>query len=132
MRIFFNFQLFLVCNSISVIIYAYMRIDNNKCCDSKLLRQCRSLLGKNLFKAFNDESRQKIFIILFSGGEMTVNEVSNEININQSNVSRHLKLMKECGVAESRKKGREIYYCLNVNKLRQYFRNLLSIFDNCC
>jgi len=114
------------------VIYAYMRIDNNKCCDSKLLRRCRLLLGKNLFKVFNDESRQKIFIILFSGGEMTVNEVCKKININQSNVSRHLKLMKECGVAESRKKGREIYYCLNVNKLRQYFRNLLSIFDNCC
>ena len=132
MRIFFNFQLFLVCNSISVIIYAYMRIDKNKCCDSKLLKRCRFLLKKNLFKVFNDESRQKIFIILFSGGAMTVNEVCKEININQSNVSRHLKLMKEYGVAKSKKKGREIYYCLNLNELKQYFRNLFSVFDNCC
>ncbi|MDP6570281.1 MAG: ArsR family transcriptional regulator, partial [Candidatus Marinimicrobia bacterium] len=65
-----------------------MRIDNIKCCDGKMLKKCRSLLGENLFKAFNDESRQQIFLILLSSGEMTVNQVCEKIHINQSNVSR--------------------------------------------
>ncbi len=109
-----------------------MRIDNIKCCDGKLLKKCRSLLGENLFKAFNDESRQQIFLILLSSGEMTVNQVCEKVQINQSNVSRHLKLLKESGVAESRKEGREIYYRLKFSNLKQYLNNLMGIINKCC
>lgn len=109
-----------------------MRIDSKKCCSGKLLKKCGDIIGKKLFKVFNDDSRQRIFLILLSGGEMTVNEVSGKININQSNVSRHLNLLKESGVADSRKEGREIYYYLNINELKSQFKNLISILDKCC
>jgi len=42
--------------------------------------------------------------------ELTVSEISEEIDTSMQNTSQHLKLMKNKGVLLSRRDGREIYY----------------------
>jgi ArsR family transcriptional regulator len=42
--------------------------------------------------------------------ELTVSSISEEIGSSMQNTSQHLRLMKNKGVLQSRREGREIYY----------------------
>ena len=42
--------------------------------------------------------------------ELTVSEIAEEIDTSLQNTSQHLRLMKNKGVLQSRRDGREIYY----------------------
>jgi ArsR family transcriptional regulator len=42
--------------------------------------------------------------------ELTVSEIAEEIAASMQNTSQHLRLMKNKGVLQSRRDGREIYY----------------------
>lgn len=42
--------------------------------------------------------------------ELTVSEIADGINASMQNTSQHLRLMKNRGVLQSRRDGREIYY----------------------
>lgn len=42
--------------------------------------------------------------------ELTVSEIARIINASMQNTSQHLRLMKNKGVVQSRRDGREIYY----------------------
>ena len=42
--------------------------------------------------------------------ELTVSEIAEEIDTSMQNTSQHLRLMKNKGVLQSRRDGREIYY----------------------
>jgi ArsR family transcriptional regulator len=42
--------------------------------------------------------------------ELTVSEIAEEIDTSMQNTSQHLRLMKDKGVLQSRRDGREIYY----------------------
>lgn len=102
------------------------------CCPPDLVNGCGKLMEDNFFKAFIDESRLKIFLILMERGEMTVNEVSGQITINQSNVSRHLTFLKRVGLALTRKEGRKTYYRINYQSLAHRLQSILSIVRACC
>ena len=102
------------------------------CCPPDLVNECQSLMEDGFFKAFIDESRLKIFLLLMENGELTVNDVSGRMEINQSNVSRHLAFLRRAGIAFSRKDGREIYYRLNYENLAHRLQSILSIVHWCC
>ena len=42
--------------------------------------------------------------------ELTVSKIAEEIDTSMQNTSQHLRLMKNQGVLQSRRDGREIYY----------------------
>lgn len=65
-----------------------------------------------VFKAFSDESRVKILGLL-KEGEMCGNSILNEMQIGQSTLSHHMKLLVESGIVSSRKDGKWTYYCIN-------------------
>ena len=102
------------------------------CCPPDLVNECQSLMEDGFFKAFIDESRLKIFLLLMENGELTVNDVSGRMEINQSNVSRHLAFLRRVEIALSRKDGREIYYRLNYENLAHRLQSILSIVHRCC
>lgn len=53
----------------------------------------------------------RILIVWALGNqELTVSEISEEIDSSMQNTSQHLRLMKNKGVLLSRRDGREIYY----------------------
>ncbi len=54
---------------------------------------------------------QRIRIVWALGKqELTVGEIAKEIEASMQNTSQHLRLMKNKGVLQSRRDGREIYY----------------------
>lgn len=48
--------------------------------------------------------------------ELTVSEIAEEIGTSMQNTSQHLRLMKNKGVLQSRRDGREIYYRVSDSK----------------
>lgn len=98
----------------------------------ELVNKCQSLLEDDFFKAFTDQSRLQVFFILMENGELTVNQVSNLMNINQSNVSRHLTILKQVGITISRRNGRETYYTIDYQNIANRLRLMTNIIDQCC
>ncbi|PIE63426.1 MAG: ArsR family transcriptional regulator [Desulfobacter postgatei] len=67
------------------------------------------------FKALSDPTRLRLLFIL-EHFELNVNEIVSLVNMVQSGVSRHLKILLEAGLLVSRKEGSFIYYTTNKNK----------------
>jgi ArsR family transcriptional regulator len=57
-----------------------------------------------------------LIIWALKSGELTVSEIAEDIDTSLQNTSQHLRLMKDKGILESRRDGREIYYCLADTK----------------
>lgn len=61
------------------------------------------------YKALADETRLQIIGIM-SMGEFSVQEITRILNMGQSRISRHLKILSESGIAESRRDGARVFY----------------------
>lgn len=58
----------------------------------------------------SDPSKRKLYEILSSEGEQTVSQLTKKLKLMQPTVSYHLGVMKEKGIVDCRKEGREVYY----------------------
>jgi DNA-binding transcriptional ArsR family regulator len=65
----------------------------------------------NFLKCIVDDNRRSILSFL-EDKERCVNEIVSTLHLEQSLVSHHLKLLKCCGLVDSRQDGKEIYYRL--------------------
>lgn len=63
----------------------------------------------NRFKLLAEPMRLKIIRVLCQG-EHTVQEIVNNVNASQANISKHLALMHDNGVVNRRKEGLKCYY----------------------
>ena len=66
-----------------------------------------------IFKALGHPTRLRIVRYL-EDGEHTVSEIVRAVSAEQSNVSRHLALLKEAGILRSRKEGLRVFYGLSL------------------
>jgi ArsR family transcriptional regulator, arsenate/arsenite/antimonite-responsive transcriptional repressor len=64
-----------------------------------------------LFKALGDETRLRV-VALLSHGELCVCHLQEALGLSQSNVSRHLGVLRAAGVVEDRRDGSWVYYRL--------------------
>jgi len=68
-------------------------------------------LRAELAHGLADVSRQRILEAL-RPGERRVADLVEETGLSQPNVSKHLRCLRGCGLVESDKRGREVFYCL--------------------
>jgi ArsR family transcriptional regulator len=68
----------------------------------------------DIFKALAEENRLRILALLIEG-EMCVCEIEQCLNMNQSNVSRHLTALKRSGILDGYKKAQWVYYKIDNN-----------------
>ena len=64
-----------------------------------------------LFHALSDETRL-LALEMLRGGERCVCELQDKIDIAQSRLSFHLKVLKDAGLVQDRKEGRWSYYSI--------------------
>ncbi|WP_410503794.1 ArsR/SmtB family transcription factor [Leptolyngbya sp. 7M] len=50
---------------------------------------------------------------------MTPNAIAEHFDTSRQAVSKHLRILAECGVVTQEQKGREIYYSLEVDRIRE-------------
>lgn len=82
------------------------------------------LLLKTL--AFNDRTRLKMLKLL-AGRSYSTNEMADRLNMNASTVSRHFKVFKDAGFVDiSSQEGNFIYYSLNLEEIRNSFKDMLN------
>lgn len=68
----------------------------------------------------NDETRVKILKFISANGKSCVCELENSLEMIQSRLSRHLKILKEAGFLEVERIGQYSYYSLSPKtKLHQ-------------
>ncbi|NME83606.1 metalloregulator ArsR/SmtB family transcription factor [Clostridium sp. SM-530-WT-3G] len=65
-----------------------------------------------VFKAFDDEKRLKILEML-RGGEKCACILLEKMDISQSTLSHHMKILCESGIVSGRKEGKWTYYSIN-------------------
>ncbi len=76
---------------------------------SKLSESRNFLSASGLFKIISDSSRLKILWILFHREDCVIN-ISALTEISSPAVSHHLGILKDAGLIESRRCGKEVYY----------------------
>ena len=64
-----------------------------------------------IFQLISDATRLKILWLLCHN-EICVNNIAVSVNMSSPAVSHHLRLLKQAGLLESRREGKEMYYKL--------------------
>ena len=73
---------------------------------------------EEIAKALGDESRRKI-IELLKDGELPATAIFEKFSFAAPTISRHLSVLKEAGLVQTRRNGVFIFYTLNVDKLNE-------------
>lgn len=73
---------------------------------------------RDVFQAIADPTRRAILVLLASQA-MTPNAVAEHFNSTRQAVSNHIKILTECELVKQEQKGREIYYHINANKIKE-------------
>jgi len=74
-------------------------------------------LAANMLKAIAHPMRLAILKFLDNGKKLTVTEIHNLLNIEQSTTSHHLGILKDKGVLVSKREGKNTYYYLKHENL---------------
>ncbi|MFC1878649.1 ArsR/SmtB family transcription factor [Chloroflexota bacterium] len=67
-------------------------------------------------KALADETRQKI-MALCCCQQLSVNEIVDALEVSQPTVSHHLGILKNAGLVSAERRGKQILYTLNQERL---------------
>ena len=78
-----------------------------------------------IFTMLQDESRQQILMLLFDNKEMTVSEMTDNLELSRPAVSHHMKLLLDAGLVSVKKRGKDRIYSLNLKKALKQLRELL-------
>lgn len=85
-----------------------------------------------VFKAFYDERRIEILKLLLSG-EKCACKLLEELNIGQSTLSHHMRILCDSGVVAGRKDGKWTYYSIDKEgseKARQLLNSITNLESN--
>lgn len=86
-------------------------------------------MRRDIFQAIADPTRRAI-ITLIALHAMTPNAIADNFNTTRQAVSKHLRILTECELVKQEQQGREIYYSLEIDKMKEIdqwldqFRNI--------
>ncbi|MFA5032968.1 MAG: metalloregulator ArsR/SmtB family transcription factor [bacterium] len=80
-----------------------------------------------IFEVLGDETRLRIMKILLERDTLCVCEIMQALRINQTRVSKHLRILKDAGLVKSKKKGLWVYYSINKNSSKNMKEILLFL-----
>jgi len=73
---------------------------------------------RDVFQAIADPTRRAI-LVLIAAQAMTPNAIAEEFHSSRQAVSKHLQILTECELVTQEQKGREIYYSLEFEKMKE-------------
>lgn len=80
-----------------------------------------------IFKILSDTNRLRILNLLYTD-ELCVCELEYLLGISQSNLSKHLRLMSDAGILESRRQNKFAYYKIKDEEMKKH-EFLKSVFE---
>jgi DNA-binding transcriptional ArsR family regulator len=75
-------------------------------------------MRRDIFQAIADPTRRAI-IGLIALRAMTPNAIADNFQITRQAVSKHLRILIECEMVKPKQNGREIYYSLEIDKMKE-------------
>lgn len=75
-------------------------------------------MRRDPFQAIADPTRRAI-IALIAVQAMTPNAIAENFDTTRQAVSKHLRILTECELVKQEQHGREIYYSLEVQKMKE-------------
>lgn len=75
-------------------------------------------LRRDPFQAIADPTRRAILVLLISQ-TMTAGAIAKNFDSARPTISKHLQILTECELLEQEQNGREIYYHLNPQKIKE-------------
>lgn len=85
-------------------------------------------MRRDVFQGLSDPVRRHI-IELLSAEELRLSDISAVFTISRPAISRHIKILKECGLVNVKVKGRERYCELDAGNLKEAY-SWLAAFRN--
>ena len=89
-------------------------------------------MRRDIYQAIADPTRRAI-MTLIAFQSMTPNAIADNFNITRQSVSKHLRILTECELVKQEPQGREIYYSLEIKKMKEidkwieHFKKLVEI-----
>ncbi|MBZ4191321.1 ArsR/SmtB family transcription factor [Niabella beijingensis] len=78
-------------------------------------------MRRDIFQAIADPTRRAI-IGLIALQAMTPNAIAEHFDATRQAVSKHLRILTECELVKQQHQGREIYYSLEIEKMKEIDR----------
>ncbi len=75
-------------------------------------------LRRDVFQALADPTRRAI-ITLVALQAMTPSAIAANFDSSRQTISKHIQILTECEILEQEQQGREIYYQLNPNGMKE-------------
>lgn len=75
-------------------------------------------MRRDIFQAIADPTRRAI-IAMIALHPMTPNALAEHFDTTRQAVSKHLKILAECELIKPEHQGREIYYQLEIDKMKE-------------
>lgn len=92
---------------------------------SKMMGEKTFLVLARLFKVFGDPTRVKILWAL-NLQELCVLDICNVLGMNKSAISHQLSFLREAKLVKGRKEGKEVYYSLDDEHVKDIFETGLA------
>jgi DNA-binding transcriptional ArsR family regulator len=75
-------------------------------------------LRRDPFQAIADPTRRAILVLL-AAQTMTAGAIADNFEVARPTISKHMQVLSECELISANQKGREIYYELKVDKMKE-------------
>ena len=75
-------------------------------------------MRRDIFQAIADPTRRAI-LVLVAVQAMTPNAIAEHFDIRRQSISKHLRILSECDLLVPRQEGREIFYELKIDKMKE-------------
>ncbi|HYF67212.1 MAG TPA: metalloregulator ArsR/SmtB family transcription factor [Ohtaekwangia sp.] len=88
-------------------------------------------MRRDIFQAIADPTRRSILTFLASQS-ITAGAIADKVDAARSTISKHLQILTACGLVEANQRGREIYYEIKIDKMKEidvWLDQLLSIWE---
>jgi DNA-binding transcriptional ArsR family regulator len=88
-------------------------------------------MRRDIFQAIADPTRRAILVLL-TVQAMTPNAIAEHFDVTRQSISKHIRILSECDLLAQKQEGREIYYGLKIDKMKEIdiwldqFRKLLE------
>jgi DNA-binding transcriptional ArsR family regulator len=75
-------------------------------------------MRRDIFQAIADPTRRAI-LVLIAVQAMTPNAIAGHFDSTRQSISKHLRILSECELLAQKQEGREIYYELKIDKMKE-------------
>jgi len=82
------------------------------------------------FKILSDPTRLRIVQLLLENNSLCVNALTRRLEVTQSAISQHLRILRQIGLVKTERKANFVHYSINPKILEELKKSISNLFDN--